>query len=727
MAAIAPDPTESAAPGWLGSFVETWEPGTGAPIEDREPATGRLIATVRGLDAGRRRAGRGGGEGGPAGLGRDELPGAGPHPAPRGRDLRGEPRRVRRRGPSARPAPRTARCTTSRTSPTSEILNAATLPSQPYGSLDADRRSRAGCRWSGASRSGVIGAITPWNSPSVSWGCASSRRRSRSATPSSSSRTRRRRSSAARCSRRSSARRACPRASSRSSSAARTSARRSSPTRTSRSCRSPGRRPSAGGSVSWPAGMLKKVSLELGGNNAFIVLDDADLDAAAAAGAFSAFQFQGQVCFAAGRHLVHESLAEPYIDALTEKAKRLRTRRPVSARTSSSVRSSTRSRSPASTTSSSARSTAGPRIREGGTHEGLFYRPTVLTDGHDGHAGVDRRDLRPGRADHGLRHRRGGARAGQRRAATAWSASIYTRSIVARPGDRRPDARPAWSTSTTARSTTRRSSRSAGWATVRQRQPIRRRGEPRHVHRVAVGHGARRATDIPVLSASDVASITDVARLAGVSTATVSRVVSAAPYAGQPGDARARPRCRTGARLRPERPGPRPAQEPRPGRRGRRPRHHRPVLLGGRPRRRGRGDARRLPGHHLQLGPQRRARERRTSGCSGRCARRRSSSPAAGSTTRRSTPRCASTSRRCGATARRSSTCRRTPTARPEVGVDNAAGIASDGRRARPRSGHRQIAFLAGPTSLYVARAAARRLSPRSGRGRPPVRRAARS
>ena len=52
-------------------------------------------------------------------------------------------------------------------------------------------------------------------------------------------------------------------------------------------------------------GLLKKVSLELGGNNAFIVLDDADLDAAAAAGAFSSFQFQGQVCFAAGRHIVH--------------------------------------------------------------------------------------------------------------------------------------------------------------------------------------------------------------------------------------------------------------------------------------------------------------------------------------------------------------------------------------------------------------------------------------
>ena len=71
--------------------------------------------------------------------------------------------------------------------------------------------------------------------------------------------------------------------------------------------------------------LLKKVSLELGGNNAFIVLDDADLDAAAsAAGAFSAFQFQGQVCFAAGRHLVHETLADEYVEALRSKARRLR-------------------------------------------------------------------------------------------------------------------------------------------------------------------------------------------------------------------------------------------------------------------------------------------------------------------------------------------------------------------------------------------------------------------
>jgi LacI family transcriptional regulator len=49
-----------------------------------------------------------------------------------------------------------------------------------------------------------------------------------------------------------------------------------------------------------------------------------------------------------------------------------------------------------------------------------------------------------------------------------------------------------------------------------------------------MGHRARPATHLPVLSPDQVASISDVARLAGVSTATVSRVVSASPYSVSP-------------------------------------------------------------------------------------------------------------------------------------------------------------------------------------------------
>jgi benzaldehyde dehydrogenase (NAD) len=124
---------------------------------------------------------------------------------------------------------------------------------------------------------------------------------------------------------------------------------------------------------------LKKVSLELGGNNAFIVLDDADLDAATAAGAFSSFQFQGQVCFAAGRHIVHESVAGDYVDALRDKAQKLRLGDPYREdvqlgpivnekqirRVDDIVRRSV---------------DGGARLVIGGTYDGLFYQPTVLAE-----------------------------------------------------------------------------------------------------------------------------------------------------------------------------------------------------------------------------------------------------------------------------------------------------------------------------------------------------------
>ncbi|HYM84466.1 MAG TPA: aldehyde dehydrogenase family protein [Candidatus Dormibacteraeota bacterium] len=126
-------------------------------------------------------------------------------------------------------------------------------------------------------------------------------------------------------------------------------------------------------------GLLKKVSLELGGNNPLIVLDDADVPAAASAGAYASFQFQGQVCFATGRHIVHRSVADEYIERLAATARRLRTGDPyredvelgpiVNERQLQRVDGIVR-RSIAS----------GARLVEGGTYDGLFYRPTVLAD-----------------------------------------------------------------------------------------------------------------------------------------------------------------------------------------------------------------------------------------------------------------------------------------------------------------------------------------------------------
>ena len=74
---------------------------------------------------------------------------------------------------------------------------------------------------------------------------------------------------------------------------------------------------------------LKRVSLELGGNNALIVLDDADIDVASSAGAWGAFLHQGQVCMTAGRHIVLEAVADQYLERLTDRAAEAAGRRPV--------------------------------------------------------------------------------------------------------------------------------------------------------------------------------------------------------------------------------------------------------------------------------------------------------------------------------------------------------------------------------------------------------------
>ena len=59
---------------------------------------------------------------------------------------------------------------------------------------------------------------------------------------------------------------------------------------------------------------VKAVGLELGGNNAFIVMGDADVAAAAEGAAFGAFFNSGQVCAAASRFYVHESVYDEFAE-----------------------------------------------------------------------------------------------------------------------------------------------------------------------------------------------------------------------------------------------------------------------------------------------------------------------------------------------------------------------------------------------------------------------------
>ncbi|MFD8819239.1 aldehyde dehydrogenase family protein [Streptomyces sp. NPDC059627] len=68
------------------------------------------------------------------------------------------------------------------------------------------------------------------------------------------------------------------------------------------------------------AQFLKPAVLELGGKNAVVVLDDADVDYAVDAAAFGAFMNSGQICMSADRILVHASLAEEFTAKLAAKA-----------------------------------------------------------------------------------------------------------------------------------------------------------------------------------------------------------------------------------------------------------------------------------------------------------------------------------------------------------------------------------------------------------------------
>ncbi len=68
---------------------------------------------------------------------------------------------------------------------------------------------------------------------------------------------------------------------------------------------------------------LKPAVLELGGKAPFVVLDDADLDAAVDAAAFGAFMNSGQICMSTERIVVDAAVADAFVAKLKAKAERL--------------------------------------------------------------------------------------------------------------------------------------------------------------------------------------------------------------------------------------------------------------------------------------------------------------------------------------------------------------------------------------------------------------------
>jgi benzaldehyde dehydrogenase (NAD) len=124
---------------------------------------------------------------------------------------------------------------------------------------------------------------------------------------------------------------------------------------------------------------LKKLSLELGGNNSLVILDDADLDLAASAAAWAAYLHQGQICMTSGRILVHEKIYDEIARRLTEKAQNLPVGDPASGQVALGPiidkGQLTHAHDIVQATVAS-----GAKLLHGGTFEGQYYKATVLTD-----------------------------------------------------------------------------------------------------------------------------------------------------------------------------------------------------------------------------------------------------------------------------------------------------------------------------------------------------------
>ncbi len=122
---------------------------------------------------------------------------------------------------------------------------------------------------------------------------------------------------------------------------------------------------------------LKRVLLELGGKAPFVVLEDADLDAAVAAASFGAFMHQGQICMSTERIVVDRRVADEFSRRLAARAALLTVGDPrePSTQIGPVINAAALDRVSALVQDAVEQ---GAEVLTGGDAEGLVYRPTVL-------------------------------------------------------------------------------------------------------------------------------------------------------------------------------------------------------------------------------------------------------------------------------------------------------------------------------------------------------------
>ncbi len=130
------------------------------------------------------------------------------------------------------------------------------------------------------------------------------------------------------------------------------------------------------------AGTVKKVGLELGGNAPFIVLEDADLDAAVTGAIASKYRNTGQTCVCANRFIVHAKVYDEFSRKLTEVVKKLRVGDGLEGETDQGPLIDAKALAKVEEHVSDALSKGATLLTGGSKHPlgGTFYQPTVLAD-----------------------------------------------------------------------------------------------------------------------------------------------------------------------------------------------------------------------------------------------------------------------------------------------------------------------------------------------------------
>lgn len=123
----------------------------------------------------------------------------------------------------------------------------------------------------------------------------------------------------------------------------------------------------------------KKVTLELGGNAAVIVHEDADLDWAAKRCVQGGFAYAGQTCISVQRIYAHEAVYEPFLERLLEGVRNLVVGNPRDEKTDVGPMISVAAAERAESWIREAVQ-AGAKVLIGGERSGAFLMPTVLTD-----------------------------------------------------------------------------------------------------------------------------------------------------------------------------------------------------------------------------------------------------------------------------------------------------------------------------------------------------------